>query len=163
MGKPIHARRERVMIQAIDVSGAAAPVKQRSRFRQFSVRSLLVLTTICCAILAGIACPPLFVIGAVLALLALSIFCVIAMIYGRGWIRPFSILCGVSLFCFFITSLNMRIHGPGEASLFFLIQLAGSMFVGLCGATAHGFLKKRSGIVPIPNIPFVRSWLHNPE
>ena len=149
------------MSQAIDVSDAVAPVKSRSRFWQFSVRGLFVLTTICCAILAMIAFPPLFIIAEILALVGMSIFCLIAMIYGRGWIRPFAILCGVSLFCFFFVSLNIR--RADEMLFFLLIQFAGSVFVGVCGAAAHGFLKKRSGVVPIPNIPFVRNWLHNPE
>ena len=151
------------MSQAIDVSEAVAPVKKSSRSWQFSMRGMMILMTLCCAVIAMIACPSLFVIAAILSLVALAIFCVVAMIYGRGWIRPFSILCSVSLFVFFIAMLNMRFYGPESEGLFLLIQFAGSVFIGLCGSAAHGFLKKRSGVVPIPNVPLLRSWLHNPD
>jgi len=149
------------MSQAIDVSEAVAPVKA-SRAFQFSVRALMILTTLCCVVIAMVAFPPLFVIAGILALIALSIFSVIAIVYGRGWIRPFSILCGISLLLFFIAFCNMHIGGPEEACIFFLFQFFGSVFVGFCGAAAHGFLKHRSGVVPIPRVPFLRNWLHNP-
>lgn len=151
------------MGQAIDVSEAVAPVKKSSRSWQFSMRGLMILMTLCCAVIAMMACPPLFVIAGILSLVALSIFCVVAMIYGRGWIRPFSILCSITLFVFFFAMFNVRLHGPESAGLFFLIQFAGSVFVGLSGSAAHGLLKKRSGLVPIPNVPLLRSWLHNPD
>lgn len=150
------------MSQAIDVSEAVAPVKPR-RTWQFSVRGLMILMTLCCAVVAMFAFPPLFVIAGILALIALSIFSVVAMFYGRGWIRPFSIICSTSLMLFFLASFGMHIHGPEEACLYFAVQFFGSVFVGFCGAAAHGFLKKRSGIVPIPKIPFLKNWLHNPE
>jgi len=57
----------------------------------------------------------------------------------------------------------MHIRGPEEACVFFAIQFFGSVFVGFCGAATHGFVKKHSGVVPIPRVPFLRNWLHNPE
>ena len=151
------------MSQTIDVSEAVAPVKKASRSWQFSVRGLLILMTICCAVLAMIVCPPIFVIAAILGLFGLAIFCAVAIFYGRGWIRPFALLCGTSLFLFFLAMFNMRIHGPEEACVFFAMQFFGSVFVGICGAAAHGFLKQRSGIVPVPNVPYLKNFLHNPE
>ena len=151
------------MSQAIDVSEAVAPVKKTSRSWQFSVRGLLILMTLCCAVLAMIACPPILIIAEILALIGLAIFCVTAIIYGRGWIRPFALLCGTSLFLFFVTMWNIHIYGPEAAIMFFSIQLFGSVFVGICGAAAHGFLKQRSGMVPVPNVPWLKHWLHNPD
>lgn len=151
------------MSQAIDVSEAVAPVKKASRSWQFSVRGLLILMTLCCAVLAMIACPPILIIAEILALIGLAIFCVTAIIYGRGWIRPFALLCGTSLLLFFVTMWNIHIYGPEAAIMFFSIQLFGSVFVGICGAAAHGFLKQRSGMVPVPNVPWLKHWLHNPD
>ena len=68
-----------------------------------------------------------------------------------------------NLFVFFIFMFGAHIGGPEDACIYFAIQLFGSVFVGLCGAATHGFLKRWSGIVPIPNIPFLRDLLHNPE
>ena len=155
--------RETTMSQAIDVSEAVAPVKKARRSWQFSVRGLLILMTLCCAGVAMIACPPILVIAEILALIGLAIFCVTAIFYGRGWISPFALLCGTSLLLFFVTSWNIYLNSPEAAIMFYSIQIFGSVFVGICGAAAHGFLKQRSGVVPIPNVPWLRHWLHNPE
>ena len=151
------------MSETVNVAEAVAPVKIARRTWQFSVRGLMILMTLCCAVLAMIACPPIFVFAAILVLLGLAIFCLVAVFYGRGWIRPFALLCGISLFLFFVTMFNMRIGRPEDAVIFFAMQFFGSVFVGICGAAAHGFLKQRSGVVPIPNVPFLKNWLHNPE
>ena len=155
--------REMTMSQTVDAIEAVAPVKKASRSWQFSVRGLLILMTLCCAVLAMIAYPPILIIAEILALIGLAIFCVTAIIYGRGWIRPFALLCGTSLFLFFVTMWNIHIYGPEAAIMFFSIQLFGSVFVGICGAAAHGFLKQRSGMVPVPNVPWLKHWLHNPD
>ncbi|QEG23747.1 hypothetical protein [Mariniblastus fucicola] len=149
------------MSQTIDVADAVAPVK-KSRSWQFSLRGLLILTTICCVATTMIAIPPLLIIAEVVVLLALAIFTTIASFYGRGWIRPFSILCIGTLLLLTLSFFNMNIRHPGEAAVFFLIQFFASVAVGLCGAATHGFLKQRFGVVPIPNIPFLKRFLFNP-
>ena len=151
------------MSETVNVAEAVAPVKIARRTWQFSVRGLMILMTLCCAVLAMIVCPPIFVIAAMLASIGLAIFCAVAVFYGRGWIRPFALLCGTSLLIFFLAMWNTHIGGPEDACFFLAFQFFGSVFIGICGAAAHGFLKQRSGVVPIPNVPYLNKFLHNPE
>ena len=149
------------MSQSIDVSNAAAPVKEVQRW-QFSTRALLVLMTVCCAIMTVVVVPPIGIIVLSLVAIALAMFCPVAAIYGRGWIRPFSIATGVSLIFSFFISLEASPDGAELLIVLFML-LVGSIFIGMCSAAMHGFLKRRLGVVPIPNVPFLRDWLWNPE
>jgi len=136
------------MSQTIDVSEAVAPVKKVPSW-QFSVRSLLILTTVCCAGLAMMAFPPMILIAMFVGVVAMFIFCVTAAIYGRGWIRPFSIVAGATLLLSFLLLIGSHMP-PFAVAVFFMVQILASATAGLCGAAAHGFLKKRSGVVPVP-------------
>ena len=151
------------MSETINIVEAVAPVKKAKRTWQFSVRGLLILMTLCCAVVAMFVCPPIFFMAMILALIGLTVFCLVAVFYGRGWIRPFAMICGTSLLLFFMVMSTVHIGGPEDAFFFLTFQFFGSVFVGICGAAAHGFLKQRSGVVPIPNVPFLKNWLHNPE
>ena len=148
------------MSQTIDVSDAVAPVKN-GRW-QFSTSTLLKLMTVCCAVLTAIVVPPIGILVLSLVAIALAIFCPVAVIFGRGWIRPFSIATGVSLiFGFFI--LMDASPDMIECVIALFVLLLGSTFIGMSSAVMHGFLKRRLGVVPIPNVPLVRDWLWNPD
>lgn len=150
------------MSQTIDVSGATAPVKQNRRW-QFSVKSMLILMSICCAFFACVAFPPFAIIGLMVFGVSLFICCVVAAFYSRGWIRPFGILCGTSLVLTFMLLIASNPPGPLEVAVVLLLSLFASVAIGFFGAAVHGYLKKRVGIVPIPNIPILRRCLYNPE
>jgi len=150
------------MSQTIDVSDAVAPVKKSQRW-QFSVRSLLILMSLCCAFLTCCVVPPIGAIAMMIMAACLAVFCVVAAFYGRGWIRPFGIVCGISMVPSFVAFMSSHIHSAGEATLVMLMLAAICMATGLLAATVHGLLKKRFGIVPIPNVPFLRDCLYNPE
>jgi uncharacterized membrane protein YgdD (TMEM256/DUF423 family) len=150
------------MSQTIDVSNAVAPVKQRRRW-QFGIKSVLILMTLCCAFFACCAFPPLAIIGLMLAGVCLFVGCLIAAFYGIGWIRPFGILCGTSLLIGFLMLMASNPPGPVEVAIMLAILMFLSVVIGFFGAAVHGFLRRRVGIVPIPNVPFLRDWLYNPE
>ena len=122
-------------MSTIDVSNAVAPVK-RKRW-QFSVKHFLALTTACCVFVAMCAFPPLFVIAGVMFELALFVFCIVAAIWGRGWIRPFSMFTAIPLVITFFIMVNGPFHHPAEVAVFMAIQLLGSMTVGLSGAISY--------------------------
>ncbi len=149
------------MNPTINVTHARPPVKS-VRYWQVRVRSLVKFAVVCCAMIAMIAFPPLALISLMLATTAMGIFCVTASFYGRGWIRPFSVLTSVCLLLGVPILISGPIHGPGEACVAMLVLLVIAPSVGLVGAATHGFLGKRFGIVPVPNIPFLRRWLINP-
>ena len=142
----------------------ARGTNERSKI-QFSIKTLLIATTVI-AILLGLAMVP-NVVAIVAAAAIIFLYpacitaCVTAAISGRGWVRPFSIAAGIYLIVagFILMSTN----GPPIAWLVFsFINLAISFCIGLCTAIVHGFLAKRKGIIPVPNVWLLRNWLHNP-
>jgi O-antigen/teichoic acid export membrane protein len=149
------------MNPTINVTNARPPVKS-VRYSHLRVRSLVKFAVVCCAIIAMIAFPMIAFIGLMVATAAVGIFCVTASFYGRGWIRPFSILTSVCLLLGVPIVISGPIHGPGEACVAMLVLLVVAASVGIVGAATHGFLGRRFGIVPVPNIPFLRHWLINP-
>jgi len=58
--------------------------------------------------------------------------------------------------------ISVAHHGPAEACVAILILLLVAPTVGIVGAATHGFLGRRFGIVPVPNVPILRHWLINP-
>lgn len=142
---------------------AMPPVKVRSRFAQFSVKALLILLSVCCVLMAMAVLPPLAVIVLSLSSLATAVFCVTAAIFGRGWIRPFAILAGISLIIGFVMIVAAPFHHPAEVAIAMGVNLLMASFVGFSASLTHGFLKRRGGVVPIPNVPFVRDVFSNPD
>ena len=149
------------MSQIFDVQEPVTPVKQ-SRPWQFSIKALLVFMTACSVLFAMMLLPALALLTTLVSLLAMMIFCLTATIYGRGWIRPFAIGCGATLLLGFYWVYGAP-FSQGEAIIYGLIQILTSVVAGFFGAASHGCLKRRMGVIPIPNIPFVRKWLVNPE
>jgi hypothetical protein len=141
---------------------AMPPVKARSFPWQFNIKAILATTTACCLLLAMATVPPLLAIVLTLFHLAAAIAMVTAAIYGRGWIRPFSILAGISLAIGFLMILAEPMPA-GAAGIALLFNLAISMAVGLCGAVFQGYLVRRGGFIPIPNLPLLRDTLVNPR
>lgn len=142
---------------------AMPPVKTRRATWQFSIRSMFVVVSGFALVCAMIAFPPVAVVALILTQIAVSIFTITAAIFGRGWIRAFAIITTLSMLAGFGFMLAAPIHHPLEMFVIGSIQLFLSCFIGFCGAATHGYLKRRSGIVPVPNVPFVRDWLMNPE
>ena len=149
------------MSQTIDVSNAVAPVKTKRW--QFGHRTLLILMTVCCAILVAVVVPPLAVFALAFVAISLATFCLAATFYGRGWIRPFAIGTGLAMIFSFFLLVDARPHGPSEFSIGLFFLLFGSVSFGLLVAATHGYLKRRLGVVPIPNVPLLRDWLWNPD
>ncbi len=150
------------MNSTINVTNAVPPLKVARRW-QISVRSLLIFVTACCVVIAMFAFPPLAIISLLLALSGLTIFCLTASIYGRGWIRPFAVLTVAAISIGTLLILNTHVHGPGEFFVALLIMLVVAPSIGILAAATHGFLLRRIGIVPVPNVPFLRNWLSNPD
>jgi hypothetical protein len=142
---------------------AMPPVKLRRSVWQFSMRSMLIVVTGFALICAMIAFPPLAVVALVMTQIAVSIFTITAVIFGRGWIRAFAIIASISMLIGLGVMMTAPLHHPLEVFVIGSIQLFLSCFIGFCGAAAHGYLKRRSGYVPVPNVPFLRDWLVNPE
>ena len=138
------------------------PIKPHSNAKrwQFSVRSMLIGMTLAATILAMIVAPVLgfFVLMGIGFCAAVFLTC--SIFYGRGWIRPFAITGIIPLLILPFT-LASAPGSPEEFCVITLVFYAISIFTGLSGAAAHGFLKRRSGIVPVPNIPIIRNLLSN--
>ena len=137
------------------------PVKPTPRTIQFSIKSLMIVTTVFAVIVGLCMFPPAAAIALVAFYTAVVTACIVASVAGRGWIRPFAILTGLYLMAAIFVLFNVNIHSPFEFMLLVLINLGIGGFIGMCGSIAHGFLARRGGIVPVPNIPLLRKWLHN--
>jgi hypothetical protein len=129
--------------------------------RRISVKTILLVLAAVVLIVGTIATP---VILAGLLCLCWPI-CAIAMltaaISGRGWIRPFAIAALVPQIWFALALAAWPVHGLAETVVFLLIMYAISVIVGLVASITSCYLDRRSGLVPVPNIPFIRKWLNN--
>jgi uncharacterized membrane protein HdeD (DUF308 family) len=140
------------------------PAGMKLSWRQFGLRAALIAVTGFCILMASMVAP-------VIPALAFSVFfvgfaasIVVATIYGRGWVRPYAVgnllVISGSVFLFFN---EFPFRGPADLLLFLVISFFVSNFVGTVSAVSHGFLKRRSGKMPIPNIWFLRHWLCNDD
>ena len=132
-----------------------------ARTFQFSIKTLLIATTVVAVFFAMAIFPPFAVITLLIAYTAIIFACIVTAFSGRGWIRPFAISSGMYLLVAALVLMNSHFPGPFAVFMLLLINLAIAIFIGLCAATTHSFLTRRGGMVPVPNIPFLRNWLHN--
>ncbi|MFK7766525.1 MAG: hypothetical protein AB8B55_04840 [Mariniblastus sp.] len=135
------------------------PVKQQSKSWRFSWKSMFFGMFSFAFLVMMVAIPPLGAIVLLLFGICAAVALVIAMVYGRGWIRPFSIVAAIPLVV--LPFILVQVHHVEEFFVITLVFYAGSVLVGLFGASIHGFLKRRMGVVPVPNIPIIRGMLSN--
>ncbi len=78
---------------------------------------------------------------------------------GRGWIRAFSVGAILPHLGGYLIAFN--VSGPWE---FVIVVFVLTLVTGLAGtgsAALHGFLARRQGMVPVPNLPLIRDWFTN--
>lgn len=88
-----------------------------------------------------------------------AIALLIASFYGRGWVRPYSIF-GLAVFvvgAFFL----VETHRPEELLIGLIVLHLIGCVTGFTAALMHGFLKRRSGRLPVPKVPILGKWLSN--
>ena len=144
---------------------AVPPVKVQPRRFHFYIglKSFIALTAVFCGFFAFLFLPQLAAIIFSAIHLAVALFCLIAMIAGRGWIRPFSIFTAISLVAGFFLIVTGPIHSPEVACVALNINLIVACVIGFTGAIFCGFFQRRSGVMPKPNVPYLRDWLVNPD
>lgn len=134
----------------------------KSKWWQFGLKSILIAMTGISILVACIAAPAIPAIGLSIAGVGYLVALIVAMFYGRGWIRPYAICGLLTIFTFlFICAGELPFRGPLELLGFLGITFFATNFIGFSGAISHGFLSRRSGKVPVPNIWFLRNWLSN--
>ena len=137
------------------------PVKPAPRKLQFSIKSLLIGTTAIAVFIGLCMIPPAAAI-LLIALYALVITaCIVTAFSGRGWIRPFAITGGLYMLTSLLLILNSHPPSAGAVAIVLLVNLIIAAGVGITSSIAHGFLAKRGGYVPVPNVPVLKNWLHN--
>ena len=128
------------------------------RYMQFGLRSLMILMTACCIVLATLTVPPMMALAIAALFMAVSGVLVITIWRGRGWVRPFAAGAIVPhLFTLFL----LRARNPAEALILFLAAELVAVFSGTVAAAYCGYLAKRDGYLPVPDVPYVRDWLSN--
>jgi hypothetical protein len=139
------------------------PSEQRhSRWWQFNLKTMLITVTAIAVFFGFVVAPGIPAIILTAGYVVSTIGLVIAAFYGKGWIRPYSI-CGLVPMAGFalMTLVDFPFRGPEQLVIGLIILFVITNLVGLTGAVTHGFLSRRSGFVPVPNIPFLRDWLSN--
>ena len=140
-----------------------SPVPQKPVVKrwQVSIKTMLLATAMIALLVGMLTIPELAAVSLFCVHVILVACCIVAAVSGRGWIRPFSILCGIYLIgaMFFLLGVN-RIR-PGEMAFSELVNLGIAMIVGTSGSVAHSYLVRRGGYVPVPNLPLLRDWMVN--
>lgn len=128
---------------------------------QFSIKTVLIVMTMTAVAVSCIAAPMVPAIVLLIVWPVVAVALLTTAIYGKGWIRPFAIAALLpQLFALFSGRFHHDFHGV----LFALVIMYGmSILAGLAGSITHCYLSKRSGKVPVPNVPFLRNWLSNDD
>lgn len=137
-----------------------APVKV-TRKPQFSIRTLLIATTLASIGICFVLFPPIAAIALAIVYGAFVTACIVAAISGRGWIRPFAIVTALYLIVATFVLISSHIPGPVAFLILMGLNLVIGCTLGICAAVIQGFFARRGGVVPIPNVPFLRDWLYN--
>jgi hypothetical protein len=117
--------------------------------------------TIVCVVCAVIAIPALLAISYGLIHTALTGAIAITIWKGRGWIQAFSVGAIFPHVGGFLMALSSS--DPIEFSfLCFVFELV-AVVAGIAAAAYHGFLVRRKGIFPVPDLPYIRDWLTNEQ
>ena len=143
------------------VNVVSPPVKPAARRFQISIKSIMIATAGVGIIVAGCLAPPVAAIALLTIHAALIACSIIAAISGRGWIRPFAMTFGLYLIGFAFFLVAMRLPGPEAVAIIEIVNLVVATAVGFLAAMFHGFLARRNGLIPVPNVPILRRWLVN--
>ena len=135
---------------------------EQRRWYQFGLKGILLTFSAFALLMGCLVAPAIPAIAFSVLGMVYAASLTIAVFYGRGWIRPYAI-CGLLpiVFSLFLFAADVPFHGPEELLLFLLITFFFANLIGFSGAITHGFLSRRSGKVPVPNIWFLRNWLSN--
>ncbi len=130
-----------------------------SSWAQFSLRALMIAVTIFSVLLALAMVPPLLAIVFAVFYVALAGILVIAVWQGRGWIRAFSIGAVIP----YVTGFFFVVAGRRSSELIVMavMILVVTAIAGIAAAAFHGALARRGGVLPVPNLPLLRSWFTN--
>ena len=129
---------------------------RRPLWRQFSLRSLMIGMTIVCVVCAMVAIPALLAISYGLIHAALTSAIAITIWKGRGWIQAFS----VGAIFPHVGGFLIALSSSDPIVLCFVFELV-AVVAGIAAAAYHGFLVRRKGILPVPDLPYIRDWLTN--
>ena len=140
------------LVEAVDDS-------RKWRMPQFSIRGLLILTTIFAVLFAMIASPFLAAIVMVVVTLFIAGATTIAIIFSRGWLQAFAIGFAPALILGLVFAANA--NRPDEFAILWCVAIFVGSVSGLGGAMMRSYLAKRNGVADVPNIPFLRDWLSN--
>lgn len=134
----------------------------QKRWWQFGLKSVLIAITVFSILMSCAVAPVIPAIGFSIVGMAYVMALVIAATYGKGWIRPYAICALIPTgFSLFLSVSQLPIRWPQEYLVFLLITFLLANIIGFSGAITHGFLSRRSGKVPVPNVWFLRNWLSN--
>lgn len=137
-------------------TAAPNPVKTAS---QFSLRSLMIWMTAFCCLCAVVAVPGLLAVVAVFSAILFSGVLTITIWKGRGWAQAFAAGAVVPHVCALFAMFGAT--DPIEAAFILLgIELM-AMGAGVGAASFHGYLVRRNGMLPVPNLPLIRNWFAN--
>ena len=126
---------------------------------QFNLRSLMLGVSVVCVICAFIAVPPLLALVSGVIYAVLTGVLAITIWKGRGWAQAFSVGAILPHAASVVVALNS--HGAVEFVLAWLALELLACVAGIGSAAYHGFLARRQGTLPVPDLPFIRDWFSN--
>ncbi len=136
-----------------------AQAQSRLSWGQFSLRSLMIVVTAFCVMLALMVVPPLLAMATAAMYMGVTGILAIAIWEGRGWIRAFSV---GAIFPYLSGCLiALAIRQPFQLLVLVLVIVVVSCVSGIAAAAFHSVLARGNGKLPIPNLPFVRNWFTN--
>lgn len=126
---------------------------------QFSLGTLMLAMTGICCVFGIVAFPPLLaLLVAIYAALASGVL--LSLIWkGKGWAQAFAIGAILPHALGIIGMFGSP--SPMAAVFAFLGVELLACCVGVGTAAGHGWLTRRGGMAPIPNLPFLRDWFVN--
>ena len=144
-----------------EVTFVNRPAPPRKVSFQLSLKAVSIVVAILAFAISAIVFTPVAAIAAIVLTIVFATFAVVTLFYGRGWVRPFAggfLLPTIfSFFAFF----EVGRHGPEQVLMLFFGCLFASVLLGTIAAASHGFLRRRNGMVRVPEIPVVRNLFNN--
>jgi hypothetical protein len=140
---------------------AEASTNSHAWWRQFSLLALMAGVTVFCVVCALIVIPPLLALACVVIYVLLTGVLAISLWYGRGWLRAFAVGATLPHISGYLMALSSP-HPWGWVFLFIVFVIV-SCVAGTASAVLHGYLVRRNGRLPIPDVPLIRNWFSNDD
>ena len=125
----------------------------RRSLLQFRLRTLLILMTAIAVILGCVAAAPLFAFIACLSYVGISCVLLSTLFCGKGWIKGFAIGFTVPHLLGYVIAFNVASRPEGILVAFLIVNSV-SVFTGLTTSVANSYVRRRGGIVDVPNFRF---------